>query len=352
MKVAIIADSHIGKGNDSGLLLDNCERFFTKVFFPYVKAHGIDTVYDLGDTFDRRKYSNHRTTQRAQRFFIDPMREATSEGAFVHMTGNHETWPHQQGNELNTWQALFGGNLPENFVMVNDEPVVNGDCTFMPWLSPEVTERSLPYIDRGNRYLFAHLEFAGFETSEGIFQVSGMDHRTFSKFDRVYSGHFHRKSERDNVTYVGSTGQYTWADYGDQRGFHVLDLDSGQLDFVPNPYESFKKVFYDDGRKTREQMLEEASGHSDKFVKLVVTAKSDPSVFDSVIDAIEASTSEVTVVDDHMRAQEVEIDVGASEDTMTILRNAAQTLPASVDRVRVTGILEELYVEATSLDGR
>jgi len=58
MKIAIVTDIHIGGRGDSQLFSKFQEKFFMEVFFPYIDEHDIKVVFDLGDTFDRRKYIN------------------------------------------------------------------------------------------------------------------------------------------------------------------------------------------------------------------------------------------------------------------------------------------------------
>ena len=57
MKIAIVTDMHIGVRGDSKIFLDHQERFFSEVFFPYIDEHDIKIIFDLGDTFDRRKFN-------------------------------------------------------------------------------------------------------------------------------------------------------------------------------------------------------------------------------------------------------------------------------------------------------
>ena len=54
MKIALITDQHFGGKSDSNSFNDYIEKFYTNQFFPYLKENNIDTVIDLGDTFDRR----------------------------------------------------------------------------------------------------------------------------------------------------------------------------------------------------------------------------------------------------------------------------------------------------------
>ena len=72
MKVAIITDMHLGVRGDSKVFLDHQEKFFNEVFFPHLDEHNIKTVLDLGDTFDRRKYINYVTLDRACLLYTSP----------------------------------------------------------------------------------------------------------------------------------------------------------------------------------------------------------------------------------------------------------------------------------------
>ncbi len=55
MKVAIITDQHFGCRKNSKLFHDYFLKFYEDVFFPVLYSEGIDTVIDMGDTFDSRK---------------------------------------------------------------------------------------------------------------------------------------------------------------------------------------------------------------------------------------------------------------------------------------------------------
>ena len=54
MKIAIITDQHFGARKSSRIFHDFFNKFYKNVFFPTLKKRGIDTVLDLGDTYDNR----------------------------------------------------------------------------------------------------------------------------------------------------------------------------------------------------------------------------------------------------------------------------------------------------------
>ena len=55
MKIAIITDQHFGARKSSRVFHDFFNKFYRNVFFPTLKKRGIDTVLDLGDTYDNRR---------------------------------------------------------------------------------------------------------------------------------------------------------------------------------------------------------------------------------------------------------------------------------------------------------
>ena len=56
MKIAILGDTHHGMRGDSLDFHRYYEKFYSEIFFPYLKENGIDTVFLLGDLFDGRKF--------------------------------------------------------------------------------------------------------------------------------------------------------------------------------------------------------------------------------------------------------------------------------------------------------
>ena len=111
-----------------------------------------------------------------------------------------------------------------------------------------------------------HLELSGFEAHVGYYMDHGMSREVFSKFKKVFSGHFHHRSSSDNII-PGNPYQMYWNDYGDVRGFHVFDTQSTKLNFVRNPFDMFTKIYYDDTVVDPDSIDENEC--AEKFVKLI-----------------------------------------------------------------------------------
>ena len=90
MKIAVINDTHCGVKNGSDVFLDNAEDFYSKVFFPYLEEHKIDTILHLGDYYDHRRFCNFKALERNRHMFLDVIR---AKGITMDIIpGNHDVY--------------------------------------------------------------------------------------------------------------------------------------------------------------------------------------------------------------------------------------------------------------------
>ena len=198
LKIAIITDQHFGARNDSLVFVDFFEKFYTNVFIPTLDEQGIKTVLMLGDTFDRRKYTNHVSLHHAKRIFFDPLEER---GIRIHMiVGNHDT-AYKNTNEVNSPDLLLVeyGNIdviskPETIV-IDDTPI----C-MIPWICPDNYSDSLTTMAESPAEIcMGHFEIAGFAMHRGMESHEGLGKNLFEKFDMVFSGHYHHRSNDKHI---------------------------------------------------------------------------------------------------------------------------------------------------------
>jgi DNA repair exonuclease SbcCD nuclease subunit len=93
-----------------------------------------------------------------------------------------------------------------------------------------------------------------------------MDKTVFDKFDRVYSGHYHTRSDDGKVFYLGNPYQMFWNDYGDDRGFNIFDTETYKITFCKNPFYIFEKVYYEDSDISEIENI----NFTDKIVKIII----------------------------------------------------------------------------------
>jgi len=355
MKIAIVNDTHWGVRNDNKALADYQKQFWEEIFFPYLKENNIKTIFHLGDVVDRRKYINFVTAKRLEDEFIRPCVDNDIDLYMV--AGNHDTF-FKNTNEVNALRQLYGSSSYSNMHLYWDEPVelnIDGcDIMLSPWICPENYDKSMEaFKNTKAQILMGHFEITGFEMDKGHICSNGMDKNIFSKFDAVYSGHFHQPSSHGNITYLGAQFEMTWADYDQKRGFSVFDTQTREMEYIQNPLHIFHKVWYDDTEMTIEDVANlDTSQLTNTYIKVIVSNKDNPYIFDLFLDRLtQSGATDIKVVDDHMNMDIIDEEelVDEAQDTMTILKNYIEQLEVKADKKKVETFVSELYQEAINL---
>lgn len=351
MKIAILGDTHHGMRGDSIAFHNHYREFYTKIFFPYLEEHGITNVYQLGDLFDRRKYISFQTLALSRKYFFDVMREKKIQ--FFTLLGNHDI-TFKNTLKINSPQLLL--QEYEN-ICIYDKPFNDKELgvDIIPWICQENEAEIKDFIkNSSNKYCFGHFEIAGFEMDRGNVCHDGMDGSVLDKYDIVLSGHFHHKSTNGKITYVGTPGEMTWADYNDERGFHIFDTDTGEMEFIKNPYTMFHKLNYNDDNLFYNEVVNADYSHlTGKYVKIVVEKRTNAFLFDQYIDSItKANPLDISVVEDFTEITDnnADIDIDQAEDTITILDKYVDGLTLPVESGKIKGILRDVYFEAMTLE--
>lgn len=351
MKIAIINDTHCGIRNSSEIFLDNAEKFYEEVFFPYCAENDIKQILHLGDYYDNRKFINFKALNRNRKHFLEPMR---SNGMSMDIIlGNHDTY-HKNTNSLNSLKELLGHFMNEVNLILEPKVFEYGTLrmALVPWINRENYDQVLEFIKNCRAdFLGGHLELNGFDLMRGVKNHHGMDHRVFSKFEKVISGHFHTKSERDNIMYLGSQMEFFWSDAHDPKYFHVLDTDTREITPVRNPHTLFEKIVYDDSETDYSSY--DTSHLDQKFVKVVVLNKQDTFTFDRFIDRIQnANVHDLKIAENFSEfiGENVEDENVLVEDTSTLLDSYIDAVDTDLDKDRIKVNMKNLLTEAQTLE--
>ena len=348
MKVAIITDQHFGARNDAIHFLDYYEKFYKETFFKVIDENNIDTVLILGDTFDRRKFMNFYSLHRAKTMFFDELQKRKID---VHMlVGNHDTY-YKNTNEVNSPELLL-----EEYDNINviDSPrtirLEDTDICMMPWICAENYSQSMQELRSTDATLcMGHFEIQGFTMHRGAVCTDGLEPSIFDKFDLVFSGHYHHRSNNGSIHYLGNPYELTWMDYGDPRGFHLFDLKTKELEFVENPNRMFHRIVYDDKQESLQTIShKDLTPYKGTYVKVVVVNKSNPYLFDVFINNLyKVNPIDIAIAEDFAELEENEEDiVNETEDTTTILNKYVDNLTTDLNKDRLKVLLKELYIEA------
>ena len=345
MKIAIITDQHLDGRKGNLAFWNYFQQFYDEIFFPTLEKEGIKVVFDLGDTFDNRKSMDFNTFHRVRENYFERLKDYE-----VHMLlGNHCTY-YKNTNRINSPELLL-----ENYqnIRVYSEPkeILMGKKAFLmlPWINKENQEDIFRRLETSEADICCgHLELDGFEVTPGMTMDHGMDPKLFHRFKRVWSGHYHHRSKRGNVQYLGNPYQMFWNDYKDTRGFHIYDTETDKLKFVKNPYEIFDKIFYDDA--SVDYNKQDVSSYKDKFIKLIVEEKRDYQMFETLVDRLyNVGAHDVKIVETLVDADNVEDADLETKDTMTLLNEYIDEVEIAVDKTELKSLMRTLYIESCNV---
>ena len=328
MKVAIITDQHFGCRKNSKLFHDYFLKFYEDVFFPVLYSEGITTVIDMGDTFDSRKGIDFAALKWAKKNYFDRLKEM---GITVHtIVGNHTAY-YKNTNDVNAIDLLL--REYDNVKIYSETtPIDVGGLSVLlvPWINKENEERTLAMINKTKSPVcMGHLELIGFRVHRGYIMEHGTDASIFNKFDRVFSGHYHTRSDNGKIFYLGNPYEIYWNDCNDTRGFHIFDTETKELTAVDNPYQLFHVVYYED----HDHQLFDARQLENKIVKVVVKKKSDQVKFEKFIDKLySANVAELKIVENFALQESAEFEAFESEDTLSILNRYIEEAEIDIDR--------------------
>jgi DNA repair exonuclease SbcCD nuclease subunit len=351
MKIAILNDTHCGIRNSSDIFVKHQRDFYEQVFFPYLNENGIKNILHLGDYYDHRKFVNFKALSDNREVFLERLRK---DGITMDIIpGNHDVY-YKNTNELCSLKELMGHYMNEVNIIMEPRVMDYDGCkiALVPWINNENYHSSIEFIKNCKASILgAHLELVGFDMMKGVKNTHGMESKIFDRFEQVWSGHFHTKSNQGNIHYLGSQMEFTWADSNDPKYFHIFDTETRELTPVRNPLVMFEKVVYNDAQI--DYNGKDISYLKDKFVKLVVIKKEDPFVFDRFVDRIQqlgVHDLKIAETFDEFVGVNVDDEGISVEDTTELLDSYVDAVDTDLDKDKIKGLMRGLYVEAQNLE--
>ena len=344
MKVAIITDTHFGARKGSKHLHDYFELFYRDVFFPSLEEHQIDTVIHMGDIFDSRKAIDLQTLEWSKRVILEPLKKYK-----VYLTiGNHDCY-YKNTNNVNSPELLLR-NYPNIEVHTKATEVIVDKLKilFLPWINSENFEETEKLIKKTKaKVAMGHLEVNGFKATRGHMMENGMDSKVFNKFEKVYSGHFHTRSNDGKIYYLGNPYEMFWNDVNDPRGFHIFDTETHTHTSIDNPYKLFYNIYYEDTN----YKLFNATEYANKIVKLIVRKKSKPKDFEKFIDKLYGvGVQDLKIIENFDIQESTDFEIEEEENTLAILNRYIDESESSFDKSIIKGIFQDLYRQACEVE--
>ena len=346
MKIAIITDQHFGARKGSKQFHSYFKKFYDNVFFPYLEEHKIDTVIDMGDTFDNRRSIDLWSIDWAKETYFDRLQDM---GITLHsVVGNHTAY-YKDTNEVNTIDLLL--KEYENITTYSETTSIEvGGCNILlvPWINEENKEASLGLIKASQAPVaMGHLELNGFVATAGHVMDHGMDMDPFKKFKKVYSGHYHTRSNVGNIYYLGNPYEMFWNDCEDPRGFTIFDTETLEQTPINNPYRLFYKIYYED----HNYKLFNTKELKDKIIKLIVRKKTSQKQFEKFIDKLYSTgIQELKIIENYVLNESEDFVAEEDENTISLLNRYIDDSDFECDKNIIKGILQKIYAEACEVD--
>jgi len=301
---------------------------------------------------DRRKFLSYKIAKDFRERFILPFNHLEIE---LHiLIGNHDTY-YKNTNDVNSVNELLLERYKNIHIYSEAQEVVFDGLPilFLPWINANNEIYSLGMVyDTKADICMGHLQISGFAMQKGRVSDVGHKKEEFRKFDSVFSGHYHHKSDDGQIYYLGSPYEIYWNDWNDQKGFHIFDTETKELTRIVNPYTIFSKIYYDDTQENYDNY--DVTKHTNQYVKLIVVNKKDLYKFDKFVDRLlKTDCFEVKIIEDFsdLDATNVSDDiVENTEDTMTLLNRYVDDLDVDLNKNRLKNNIRTLYNEAQDLE--
>lgn len=213
-KAAIFTDLHLGLKSNSTLHNEDCWKFVQWVV-QKAKEEGCETCLFLGDYHNNRASISILTLNYSLKC-LEHLNANFERVYFI--PGNHDLY---YRDKRDIQSVEWARHLP-NVEICNDW-FSHGDVVIAPWLVGDDFKR-IPKLK--GKYMFGHFELPGYLMNA---MVEMPDHgevrrEDFTNFEHVFTGHFHKRQTKKNITYIGNAFPHNYADAGDDdRGLTIIE---------------------------------------------------------------------------------------------------------------------------------
>jgi hypothetical protein len=372
MKAAILNDIHFGVHNANEIYSNHQEVFFSEVFFPYCQKNDIKNVFIFGDLYDNRTNLHVKSLYKSRKMFLEPLRDSGMQCEMI--LGNHDIFSNRVSNISSVKEVL--GYFSSTIKIYTNPIEMTYDGTkvlWVPWINQSNAEKTKRIIKETDaKIVFSHFELNGYEFYPGIVAKinAAKEHikvKDLEKFDAVYTGHYHHKSSKANIHYLGSQFQMKWNDYGSAKFFHVWDSENpSEISAIRNPNELYSHYHYDDSQYSNyTQYLKEHQDQFEKifkakFVKLFVVNRQTPAIFDQLLKFLnsESGAHDIKVIErefikdknlDSLEGIEKPIKSMSNQELAHSYINEYYSEKEDVNTDTLKQMIDEIYSEAEEL---
>lgn len=224
MKYVIFSDIHFGCKSNSEDFNKECLDFLDFVINK-TKDMEIDGCIFGGDWFHNRNTINVKTLQMG----VEGLYKLAiiGKGNSYLILGNHDLY-YRNKRDVHSIVVPEG----EIGIEVIDEPIMINDILLCPWLVGDESLKDL-IQNKKPKYVVGHFEIPSFSLNHTTKLEGEYDPKDYEGPKRIISGHFHVRSEKNNITYIGNCFSHDFSDVDEchNKGFCILDTETNDLTY-------------------------------------------------------------------------------------------------------------------------
>jgi hypothetical protein len=150
---------------------------------------------------------------------------------------------------------------------------------------------------------------------------------------------------------MGTQYQITFSDLHEEKGFHILDTDTREIEYVVNPYKMFYSIKYNDESGPVDIDQFDCEYLRGAYIKLFIEHKEHPYSFERFMDNLyDCGVEKITIIEEMDNSQWTQEEiVDLAMDTVTLINNEVDTLEEVKDKDKMKRIIKDLYMESLSL---
>ena len=341
-KFAILGDTHFGASNSSEVLHEYMRKFY-KDFFNYIDETGIRTILQLGDLFDVRRHTNTWALNFFKEVFLAEVQKRDLKVYVI--IGNHDIY-YRESLKI-SFVEEFLSEFPEHFHIVKEpsDVLIEGiSMLLVPWVCKENFNAVQSAISSSSsKFCAGHFEFNGFELFKGQLAKTHHSHEGYKKFEKVFSGHFHHMSSKDNVLYTGTPYELTWQDCNTTKGFFVFD--GKTIELVENRHKLYSAIRLSEHESIPKDLV------SEKYVKLTVDIALEPKAREALLEKLHSyKPHDIKLIEHKVDNASNKTSYVSTTSISDLIEDYVEntTVSADIDKETLTSLMMSMYVEASA----
>lgn len=263
-KILMYSDLHIGANRVDLEKVKSTLSWINNI----AKQEECSYIFNLGDTFDF--YNHNKSKMSLTPKMLEDLKNYGDlfKGHYI-LRGNHEY--NEQGDLIDVF------SMYRAYPITEPKYLEDLDVLLLPY-----SEEPYNLYKKNYKYILGHYDIKGAKFESGAKDESN-DSIVIKDltWDTMYIGHYHIKQKiRENIISIGAVQSRVRSNNLEKMGITILDVDTGETEFIENPYATY-------------DIPEEKSSSKSKVINLeteIENFKLEKSGLDAIIDYVNSKT--------------------------------------------------------------